>query len=207
MKFKIPIIVLSLLISINNLSAQGKFQVEVKETNTWKSLYLLKDEAGNLIKELDSSIYLTLMSDGKLGNFALFAIKDKMGWLAIDRNEKVLFEVLNASFGEPNPDQLVEDKIRIVDKNNKIGFANSEGKIIIKPKFEFVTSFHNGKAIIGENCKKVPWGDHSDDGGCHHYTLVCKRYGYINEKGKIIKIGDFTFEEIMKEIDWKYSEE
>ena len=207
MKFRFSLIFLSFFILAHNLPAQEKFQVEVRETESWKSLYLFKDEAGNIIKELDSSKYLTLMSDGKLGNFALFAIKGKLGWLAIDRNENILFEVYNASIGEPNPDYLVEDKIRIVDKNQKIGFANGAGQIIINPKFEIVTSFHNGKAIIGEECKKVPWGNHSDDNGCHHYSILCNRHGYINEKGEIIKIGDYTFEEIMKEIDWKEPEE
>ena len=78
---------------------------------------------------------------------------------------KILFEVYNQG-NEINPDYLVENKIRIVDENQKIGFANEKGQIIIKPQFEMVTSFHNGKAIIAESCEKIPWKKHTEESDC-----------------------------------------
>ncbi len=77
------------------------------------------------------------------------------------------------------------------------------GKIIIKPQFEIATSFHKGKAIIGENCEKIPWNLHAKENDCHHYSTVCKRTGYINKKGEILEIGNYTFEQIQKKIKWK----
>ncbi|RLZ06385.1 hypothetical protein EAH69_13720, partial [Faecalibacter macacae] len=68
------------------------------------------------------------------------------------------------------------------------------------------TSFHNGHAIIAENCKKIPWGKHEHDNICNHYSIQCERHGYIDKKGNIIKLGKFTFEEIMEEIKWKPDE-
>ena len=69
-----------------------------------------------------------------------------------------------------------------------------------------MTSYHNGKAIIGEKCKKVPWKEHAKEEDCQHYSIVCENFGYINEKGEILKLGNYTFEEIKKEIDWKADE-
>ncbi|MEO8254351.1 MAG: WG repeat-containing protein, partial [Flavobacterium sp.] len=135
--------------------------------------------------------------------FAVFGIKGENDWFAIDSNEKKLFKVYNTSFGEPSPDKLIENKIRIVDDNGKIGFADSNGKIIIKPQFEIVTSFHKGKAIIGETCTKIPWNQHATEVDCHHYTIECKKQGYIDQNGTILEIGNFTFEEIQKKIKWK----
>lgn len=163
------------------------------------------DEKGNLIKELDTSKYIICLDQDKPAYFAIFAVRNRSGWIAINRQEKQLFEVYNTSIGEPSPDHLVDGKIRIVDEYGKIGFANHKGKVIIKPQFEMVSSFYNGKAIIGKTCEKVPWNlpeelNHSD---CHHYSIECKEHGYIDVKRKIILLGNYTFEEIAKKINWK----
>ncbi len=201
-QFKIIIIFLCFL---NSLQAQKKFKIDSKETNTWKSIYLINDEKGNLIKQLDSSKYSVSFNDDNLRYFAVFLIKNRRGWSAIDSNEKFLFEVYNQG-DEVNPDNLIENKIRIIDENKKIGFANEKGQIIIKPQFEIVTSFYNGKAIIAESCKKIQWNAHAEENDCHHYSIECKRHGYINEKGEIIESGNYTFEEIQKKINWKQPE-
>ena len=202
---KLIFIIIS-FVFLSNLNAQNKFKVEQKETETWRSLYSINDEKENLIKQLDSSKYLVSFNDNNLRYFAIFLIKGRRGWSAIDSNEKILFEVYNQG-NEINPDYLVENKIRIVDENQKIGFANEKGQIIIKPQFEIVTSFHNGKAIIGQSCDKIPWDAHEKEDDCHHYSIVCKKYGYINELGGIVESGYSTFEEIQNKLNWKSPEE
>jgi len=200
-------IISSLLFFSHFALGQTKFKVEVKETDTWRSIYSLVDEQGKVIRQLDTSMYYVSFNNDQFGYFGVFGKKGSPGWTAIDANENVLFKVYNTSFGEPSPDELIENKIRIVDENEKIGFANNKGEIIIKPRFEIATSFHNGKAIIGETCKKIPWDEHAKESDCHHYSIECKTHGYINEKGIVIKQGDYSFEQIMKEIDWKVPDE
>jgi hypothetical protein len=202
---KLIFIIIS-FVFLSNLNAQNKFKVEQKETETWRSLYSINDKKENLIKQLDSSKYLVSFNDNNLRYFAIFLIKGHRGWSAIDSNEKILFEVYNQG-NEINPDYLVENKIRIVDENQKIGFANEKGQIIIKPQFEIATSFHNGKAIIGQSCDKIPWDEHAKEDDCHHYSIVCKKYGYINDLGEIVESGFSTFEEIQNKINWKAPEE
>ena len=201
------LILASLLLSTREIQGQRKFKVTVSETSNWKDSYTLIDENGKTIRQLDTSKYLICFNPDKYVYFGIFALKDYKGWAAIDVNEKVLFNVYNTSFGEPAPDELVENKIRIIAADSLIGFANAQGKIVIKPKFEIATTFHKGKAIIGQYCKNVPWGEHSNESECHHYSIICQKHGYINDKGVVVKIGDFTFEQIAKSINWKAPDE
>jgi hypothetical protein len=182
---------------------QKKFKVVVKETSSWQEIFSLVDENGKLIRQLDTAKYFVCFNSDKYVYFAIFGMREGRGWTAINADEEVVFKVYNTSFGEPSPDYLVEKKIRIVDENNLIGFADYRGKVIIKPQFEAATSFHKGKAIIGQTCKNEPWDKHAKETDCHHYSLVCAKYGYINEKGMIVKFGEFSFDQIEKEIRWK----
>jgi hypothetical protein len=196
-----------LLVSLNNFG-QTKFKIKEVETKNWKSIYYLVNEKGETIKELDTAKYVISLNDAKYKYFAVFMIKGEKGWSAIDINEKILFKVYNTSFGEPSPDEIIDNKIRIVDENDKIGFADYKGNIIINPKFEIASSFYKGKAIIGESCEKKPWElaeevNHSD---CHHYSIECKKYGYINDTGEILEIGDYKVEELQNKIKWKAPE-
>ncbi|HEX4888603.1 MAG TPA: WG repeat-containing protein, partial [Luteibaculaceae bacterium] len=100
-------------------------------------------------------------------------------------------------------DDLRENSIRIVGPNNLIGFANTQGEVIITPQFEMASSFYQGKAIIGKGCKKVPWDNHVQEGGCNHFSIICNENGYIDRQGNIQKIGRYSYEEIMNEIKWK----
>lgn len=203
------ILIILLFIGLVSAKAQTKFKLVEKETDTWRSIYSLVDENNKTLKVLDSAKYYMTLSGFDYGYFAVVGKKGSKnhGWPALDANENILFYVYNTSFGEPSPDYLIENKIRIIDENKKIGFANEKGEIVIEPQFESVTSFHNGYALIGEKCRKIPWGGHENEDGCNHYSIECERHGYINEKGEIIKIGNFTFNQIMKEIKWQPDDE
>lgn len=185
---------------------QKKFKVEVKERESWKQTFSLVDEQGKFIQQLDTAKYYISLNNRQYGYFAIFGIKNQPGWTAINAEEKILFKVYNTSSGEPTPDGLNENKIRIVDEKNRIGFANSKGEIIIKPQFEIASSFHNGMAIIGTSCRTEPWSKHANESGCNHYSIICKNHGYINEKGVVIKLGNYSFDQIAKEINWKEPE-
>lgn len=194
------------LISLNSFG-QTKFKIKEVETKNYKSIYYFLNEKGETIKELDTSKYIiSFNTDNKYKYFAVFAIKGESGWCAIDANEKILFKIYNTSIGDPSPDEIVDNKIRIVGENNKVGFADFKGNIIIEPQFETATSFHKGKAIIGESCDKIPWDNHAKESDCHHYSIECKKYGFINTKGEILGIGNYTFEEIQKKIKWEAQE-
>lgn len=195
--------ILLILFPLLTLSAQQKFMVKSKHDLNSKSMLYIVDEKGKILRNLDED-YVICFTEDKLGYFSI--VSGPTGWEAIDSSGKVLFNVYNTSYGEPSPDELIENRIRIVDKDQKIGFADEKGNIIIKPQFDRVSEFQNGKAIIGENCEMIPWDkdQHKHEGGCQHFSTVCKRHGFIDKKGNIKLMGDYSFEEVAKKINWKY---
>lgn len=76
-------------------------------------------------------------------------------------------------------DSIHEGTYRIIDKKGRIGYADENGKTIIKPRFAFAFPFENGKAKvtdIGEE-KEV-----TGSGGEYHYWESDKWY-YIDKNG------------------------
>lgn len=106
---------------------------------------------------------------------AFVTIKGKKGVYAIDRNEKILFQVYNPEYG---PDDVSNGLFRII-QNNKIGFANMDGQIVIKPQFQFIYSFNeNGFAIF---CEQGIWSTLEVG-----IKVIKGKWGAIDKKGKII---------------------
>ncbi|MEJ8591624.1 WG repeat-containing protein, partial [Riemerella anatipestifer] len=188
------------LIFLFSCKSQEQFQVIYLDED-YKTSYIA-DKNRNVIKKLDDSYGLNYRPE-TMGYFSIFSIAGEDGWTAIDINENKLFKVYNTEFGTPSPDDIIENRIRIVNSKGKIGFANKKGKIIIPPQFEMVSSFNKGKAIIAEKCVRKPWIEHPKENDCQHYSIECQKHGYINKKGKIIKFGNFTFEEIQNQINWE----
>jgi hypothetical protein len=186
-----------------NINKPETFKVEIRDTGSWLMIFDLVNRDGKTIRTLDTTKYFSIdLNNNDYGHFAIFQLNDRQGFYAINSNEEILFKVLNTSIGEPNPDYLVENKIRIINESGRVGFANHEGEIVIEPQFEMVTAFFENKAIIGEGCKNVLMHTEEEEIGCTHYLIQCSRYGYINEKGKIMEIGENSFEEIMDKIQW-----
>ena len=106
---------------------------------------------------------------------AFVLLKDRKGVFAIDRNEKILFQVCSYEIG---PDIVSNGLFRIIE-NGKIGFANMNGEIVIKPRFQFVYPFQeNGFAIF---CENGTWSM------LDKYIPVIKgKWGVINRQGVVV---------------------
>ena len=106
---------------------------------------------------------------------AFVLLKDRKGVYAIDRNEKILFQVCSYEIG---PDIVSNGLFRIIE-NGKIGFANMNGEIVIKPRFQFVYPFQeNGFAIF---CENGTWSM------LDKYIPVIKgTWGVINRQGVVV---------------------
>lgn len=198
-----------LFICIGCSSTKKIPKYRVGATSWLNGEYSFINTRGDTIRKLEKYEY-DISFTNTFDKFAVFGIRGKRGWSAIDIHENILFAIGNFPEMELwSPDNFVEDRIRIVDEFGKIGFANSQGKIVIKPQFEMATQFKNGYAIIYEDCYKVVCKDEWDEIDPEeeeddvHYGLECNRLGYINKKGKTIKLGDYTYEELEEMIGWK----
>ncbi len=77
-------------------------------------------------------------------------------------------------------DPIQESIYRIVDKRGRIGYADGNGRTVIKPRFAFGFSFKDGKAKVTDKgaMKEVP----GSGGGEYHYWESDEWY-YIDKAG------------------------
>lgn len=177
---EIIILVVSLCftLSFSQNCEREKFSLYKLDSNQSIQYFFVNPKNG-LIKELNREKDLTSLTTHINSYFAIFSLDKRQGWFAVDFNENILFEVYNYVRNEPTPDFLSEKRIRIINDDNKIDFANKCGNVIIKPKFEWVTHFYKGKAIYGKDCVLKGQNDFK--------SYVCRKYGVINIQGKKIK--------------------
>ena len=95
--------------------------------------------------------------------------------IGIDKKNNKLFEIL---WFDNGPDYISDGLFRII-KDNKIGYADQNGKIIIEPKFDCAFPFENGIAKVSYKCSTEKDGEHS--------TWKSNDWFYVNKKGAIIK--------------------
>ena len=199
---KIYLSIVLLFITVSAFAQKPKDYLIYHEDTTGKQRYgfVFTNVAGDAVLRLDTAQYYFCTTD-TMYYFAVVGLTHKRGWWAIDRDEKILFQVYNTSYGEPSPDEVTDGMIRITDDSGRIGFANSRGEIVIKPAFEVASEFYHGHAIIGKKCKKVLWcceGENEDK----HYCNDCSLTGYINKKGQILEMGKLTLEQMAKKLKW-----
>lgn len=82
-----------------------------------------------------------------LKDFAI-VIDSLKNLIAIDKNENVLFGVF---WYDNGPDYISDGLFRIL-KDEKIGYANEKGQIIIEAQFKCAFPFKNGIAKVSNDC-------------------------------------------------------
>jgi hypothetical protein len=105
-------------------------------------------------------------------DFAIVS-KSRRGIVGIDRKGKELFQVFVFDNG---PDYPSEGVFRIL-REDKIGFADTTGKIVIEPKYTAVAPFQGGLAAFCDSCKRVQDGEHwAWEGG---------KWGFMDKNQKV----------------------
>ena len=102
-------------------------------------------------------------------------VGDKSGIYAIDQKESRLYEVY---WFDNGPDDVKDGLFRI-ERNGKIGYANTKGEIVIEPQFDCANPFENGKAKVTFNCELQKVGEHT--------AMKSDNWFYIDKTGKKIE--------------------
>ena len=89
-----------------------------------------------------------------------------------------------------NPDSFNEGLMRII-QNDKIGFINRKGKIVIRPAYCQATSFFKGKCIVNVNATKI---DKSTTDAQNATLWEGGQWGVIDKKGNVVKPFEYTRE-------------
>ena len=116
----------------------------------------------------------TICFNDTIMNFGAVLDTNGICW-GIDVYGERIFEIY---WFENGPDYLADGLFRIV-KNGKIGFANANGDIVIKPQYECANFFDNGKALVTYKCELEEDGE--------HYLMISKDWFYIDKRGNKIK--------------------
>ena len=104
----------------------------------------------------------------------LFGVTDS-GLIAINTKGEFLFKAYPFDNG---PDYFSNGLTRVV-RDNRIGYANKEGKIVVPPTFLYAEPFNNGRAKVSQ----VERHTQHDPKICNHYH---ETYDFVNKRGRIV---------------------
>ena len=174
MKINIIITILLVFISMNMYAQDNKLYIYYYPNFEAVDATLgYVDSSGKVI--IPAGKYPYLFTD-VFDKIAFVLLKDKKGVYAIDRSEKVLFQVCSFELG---PDIISNGLFRIIE-NGKIGFANMNGKIVVKHNWGFIFPFQeNGLAIF---CEKGNWIWIDKE----HRKFSGGKWGAMDTKGNIV---------------------
>ena len=135
----------------------------------------------------DSSGYMNIAGDtvipiGKyfycytdtLRNFAIVHTRGGK-CIAIDRDDQMLFEVY---WYDNGPDYVSDGLFRIIE-GEKIGYADTDGKVVIVPQYDCAYPYQDGQAKVSKDCTIVPMGE--------YLTWESENWMYIDLSGKVVE--------------------
>lgn len=111
-----------------------KFQLD----NRWG----YKDADGNVVIP---AVYLFANDFNQSGTTAVFT---DSGWVYINSSGSSLLTVLDV---DNQPDKFSNGLARFVEQN-KIGYFDESGSVIITPLYDFASSFEDGSALVCSEC-------------------------------------------------------
>jgi len=147
----------------------NEYLISFSDTTSGEELIGYKDSFGKTV--INAKFYF-VYSD----TLYSMAIVLKNGeWIGIDKDERI---ILKPFIFDNGPDYIEEGLFRYVE-NNKIGFANIDGEIIIKAKYDFATPFENGLSEYTLGGKKE-----YEKGGEHWWWTGGYETGFVNHSGQ-----------------------
>ena len=111
-------------------------------------------------------------------------------WMYVDRKGAVL--ITGVPSVENDADGFSEGLVRTV-VDDKYGFADRQGNIVIKPAYDWASPFQRGTAEVCNKCRKMCIMSDSKmvdadsvPGGCDHWMMVGGEWFKLNKKGRIV---------------------
>lgn len=167
---KITLNILSLLLLLScseNVNVKNVKSVKLNEIMV-NGINYEKIKEFNFSDESNSIIYATSFEKDSLSK----------KYYILDTLNK---EIIGEPYWYDNGPDYFEEGLCRFKKNNKVGFLNKKGEIVIEPKYDYATYFINGLASVGNNCEDI-----LDDSLDVHHIVACKKEGVINKNGEII---------------------
>lgn len=130
----------------DNASNYCNGKAVVYQNNSWK---LIDEKAKTLSKNSFEDIKLSTGGDYLFGKIAIAKANGKYGFY-----DETLSKKTN-DFACDDIDIIFNDELVAYKSNNKWGFVDTNGKVVIEPQYENARSFSNGLAAVSKDGK---WG-------------------------------------------------
>ncbi|WP_405379223.1 WG repeat-containing protein [Nonlabens sp. Asnod3-A02] len=188
LRFKFFFKIFSLFVT--TISCQNKIEIEVFD---YKNIELNKIDSNDSLIAITNEEYLqfgapiafinserdTVIPFGKYAYFgdeilkhsAKVILLSENKLIGIDKFENRLYDVFLFDNG---PDYYSNDLVRVI-RNQKIGFANEFGEVVIPCKFEFAHPFSNNRAKVTFKAEKIKDLDHT--------MIISDEWFFIDKKG------------------------
>ncbi|HSR52174.1 MAG TPA: WG repeat-containing protein [Acidobacteriota bacterium] len=102
----------------------------------------------------------------------LAAVVDESGWAYINTKGEV---VVRPFVFDNGPDSFSQGLARF-ERDEKFGFFDESGQVVIQPRFEFALPFSEGLAAVCKGCTRENHGE--------HWSAVGGNWGYIDRSGR-----------------------
>jgi WG repeat protein len=118
--------------------------------------------------------------------YGLAAVVDDSGWVYINKQGE---KIIRPHVVDNGPDYFAFGLARF-KLNNKYGYFDARGNIIIQPQFDFARPYADSIAAVCQGCRHINKGEHTE--------IISGKWGFINHKGNVIipykfqHVKDFT---------------
>ena len=170
----VAIIILFVLSGKGEINADGRKCILPAQDFKEVSDCVKKNKTGQLFI---ASQYLRQLSFGENGLAVVYSQEE--GWMYVNRKGRVIISGVAVM---DNGADVFHDGLVRFSKNNKWGFADERGGIVVPPIYDGAMNFENGLARVCRGCRSECTG--SD---CEHHVFAGGEWFYINTKGKIVK--------------------
>jgi hypothetical protein len=123
--------------------------------------------------------YVRQLSFGENGLAVVYSKEE--GWMYVNRKGRVIISGVAAM---DNGADVFHDGLVRFSKNNKWGFADVKGKVVVPAIYDGALNFEKGLAKVCNACRSECAGT-----DCEHHIFAGGEWVYINTKGENVKKG------------------
>jgi hypothetical protein len=124
-----------------------------------------------------AAFYLKQLSYGVNG---LAGVRGNDGWMYVNRRGKVVISVVPTF--DNGPDEFHEGLVRFIE-NQKYGFADPKGKIVVPPQYDGAMPFEGGRAKVCVGC-----AEKCVDRECEYHVFSGGKWFSVDKNGKTLEL-------------------
>lgn len=119
------------------------------------------------------------LKDLPFDSYGLAPVHVRDGWMYVNRTGRAV--ITGVPTFDNGPDDFHDGLVRFV-KNNKYGFADRRGKVVVAPIYDGAMNFENGRAEVCKGCVDKCVAPY-----CEYHVFSGGVWSTINSRGQVVK--------------------